>query len=86
MLTYSLGPFPLSLSTEMSTLHKPRKVNEAIELGVQDHAIDNNSERNAIIPAGWRTYSGYKEATLRIHCAVIFQGDNVVNSSQIFVC
>ena len=54
VLTYSLGPFPLSLSTEMGTLHKTQKskLMMAIESDVQDQAVDNIPEGNAIILDG----------------------------------
>ena len=54
VLTYSLGPFPLSLSTEMGTLHKTQKskLMTAIESDVQDQAVDNIPEGNAIILDG----------------------------------
>jgi hypothetical protein len=54
LLTYSLGPFPLSLSTEMGTLHKTQKskLMTSIESSVQNHTVDNVPDGNAIILDG----------------------------------
>ena len=54
VLNYSLGPFPLSLSTEMGTLHKTQKskLMTSIEASVQDHIVDNVLEGNTIILDG----------------------------------
>ncbi|XP_028391978.1 uncharacterized protein LOC114516648 isoform X2 [Dendronephthya gigantea] len=54
VLTYSLGPFPLSLSTGMGTLHKTQKskLMTSIESSVQDHIIDSLPAGNAVILDG----------------------------------
>jgi L-lactate utilization protein LutC len=54
VLTYSLGPFPLSLSTEMGTLHKTQKskLMMVIKKSVQNHTVDNVPEGSAIILDG----------------------------------
>ena len=54
VLTFSLGPFPLSLSTEMGTLHKTQKskLMTTLESSVQDHTVDNIPDGNAIVIDG----------------------------------
>ena len=54
VLAYSLGPFPLSLSTEMGFLHKTQKskLMTTIEASVQNHMGDCVPEGNAIFLDG----------------------------------
>jgi hypothetical protein len=92
VLTYSLGPFPLSLSTEMGTLHKAQKskLMTSIESSVQNHTVDNVPEGNAIILDGMALIQATKKLQTfivwRICREFVFEGDTVGNLSQIFAC
>lgn len=54
VLSFSLGPLPLSLSTEMGTLHKTQKTQlmTLIESSVQNHTVGNIAQGNALILDG----------------------------------
>ena len=54
VLSFSLGTFALSLSTEMGTLHKTQKskLMTLIESSVQNHTVENIPEGNALILDG----------------------------------